>query len=72
MGPLTYISTAHPENFTFPLAFFVEFKNAVTVQEARPNVKAAISIITIPTCILFAFFNKQMINGVSLGAGIKG
>ncbi len=73
MGPLTYISTSKPEFFTFPLAFFIEFKNAVTVQQSKPQVKAAISVIMMaPVCVLFAFFKDQMINGVSLGSGIKG
>lgn len=73
MGPLTYISTAYPEKYTFPLAFFIQFKNATSVQKKLPNVQAALSLIMmIPTFTLFTFFHKQMINGIQLGGGLKG
>lgn len=73
MGPLTYISTSHPELYTFPLAFFVQFRNASTVQAKLPNVQAALSLLMmIPTVAMFAFFHKQMINGIQLGGGLKG
>lgn len=73
MAPLTYISTAFPEKYTLPLAFFIKFKNGVSVQSQMPHIKASLSIIMMsPILILFAFFHKQMIHGVSMGASIKG
>lgn len=73
MGPLTYISTAYPEKYTFPLAFFVQFKNASTPQQKQPQVQAAMSLVMmIPTFALFCFFHQQMINGISLGGALKG
>lgn len=73
MGPLTYISTAYPEMYTFPLAFFIQFKNASSVQKSLPNVQSALSLIMmIPTLTLFCFFHNEMINGISLGGGLKG
>ena len=73
MAPLTYISTAFPEKYTLPLAFFVKFKNAVSVQAQMPHIKASLSLIMmVPIFLLFAFFHKQMIHGVSMGASIKG
>lgn len=73
MAPLTYISTAFPEKYTLPLAFFVKFKNGVSVQAQMPHIKASLSLIMmVPIFILFAFFHKQMIHGISMGASIKG
>lgn len=73
MEPLTYISTAYPEKYTLPLAFFIKFKNATSVQQQMPHIKAALSLVMmVPIFVLFAFFHKQMIHGVSIGAGIKG
>ena len=73
MAPLTYISTAYPEKYTFPLAFFIQFKNATSVKKKLPNVQAALSLIMmIPTFTLFCFFRDQMINGILLSGGLKG
>lgn len=73
MGPLTYISTAYPEKFTFPLAFFIQFQNAPSVYQSLPNVQAALGLLMLfPVFLLFCFFRKQMINGISLGGGLKG
>ncbi len=73
MGPLTYISSAYPNMFTFPLAFFINFPSSANIYDALPNVKSALSLIMmLPPFILFAFFHKEMINGISLSAGIKG
>ncbi|MBR2023430.1 MAG: carbohydrate ABC transporter permease [Clostridia bacterium] len=73
MAPLTYISTAHTEMYTLPLAFFAKFKNAVSIEKQMPHIKASLSLIMmLPIFILFAFFHKQMIHGISMGASIKG
>lgn len=73
MAPLTYISTAYPELYTFPVAFFVQFRNQTVISKKLPHVQAALSLIMmIPTFTLFCVFHRQMINGVSLGGGLKG
>ena len=72
MGPLTYISRANTELYTFPLAFFIQFPNSGSVRKSLPNVQAALSLIMmIPTVTLFIVFHNQMIDGISLGGGLK-
>ena len=73
MGPLTYIPQGTYELYTLPLAFFQKYTGKVGVVGSKPNEQMAMSLVMmIPIFILFAFFKEQMINGVSIGAGIKG
>lgn len=71
-GPLMYIDTAHSEKFTLAVGIFQRFRGAVTAGEAMVNVQMAVcTLMMIPCLILFACFQKSLIEGVTLG-GIKG
>lgn len=69
MGPLIYIWDS--EKFTLAVAFYVEYSFTGT-GAMLINEKMAMSVfMTLPSLILFAFFQKDMIEGVKIG-GIKG
>lgn len=71
-GPLTYISRNASEKWTLAVAVFDRFRRASDIYERAPQVQAALCVIMmIPSMILFAFFQKSLINGVAL-SGIKG
>ncbi len=71
-GPLTYISRNASEKWTLAVAVFDRFRRATDIYEKAPQVQAALCVIMmIPSMILFAFFQKSLINGVAL-SGIKG
>ena len=70
-GPLTYISEDCSEKFTMAVAMYRRYANKVYADEKRPNEQAALCmILMIPTLVLFGFFQKSLINGVSL-SGLK-
>lgn len=69
MGPLIYIWDS--EKFTLAVAFYVEYSFTGT-GAMLINEKMEMSVfMTLPSLILFAFFQKDMIEGVKIG-GIKG
>ena len=69
MGPLIYIWDS--EKFTLAVAFYVEYSFTGT-GAMLINEKMAMSVfMTLPSLILLAFFQKDMIEGVKIG-GIKG
>ncbi len=69
MGPLIYIWDE--SQFTIAVAFFYEYSSTGN-GSIFVNEKMAMSIfMTIPSLILFAFFQKQMIEGIKIG-GLKG
>ena len=72
-GPLTYISRNASEKWTLAVAIYDRFRRAGgDIVKKAPQVQAALCVIMmIPSMILFAFFQKSLINGVSL-SGIKG
>ncbi len=71
-GPLTYISRSHSEKWTLGVMVYDKFRLAVSEMDKAPSLQAAVCVIMmIPTIILFGFFQKTLINGVSL-SGIKG
>lgn len=71
-GPLTYISRNASEKWTLAVAVFDRFRRATDIYEKAPQVQAALCVIMMmPSMVLFAFFQKSLINGVAL-SGIKG
>jgi len=73
MSPLTYVPRGSYDLYTLPLAFFQKYTGKPSIIESKPNEQMAMSLVMmLPIFILFAFFKDQMINGVSIGAGIKG
>jgi ABC-type glycerol-3-phosphate transport system permease component len=72
-GPLTYISRNASEKWTLAVAIYDRFRRAGgDIVKKAPQVQAALCVVMmIPSMILFAFFQKSLINGVSL-SGIKG
>ena len=72
-GPLAYISRSHSEKWTLAVTVFDKFQfQAVTAREKASSLKAAMAIIMmIPSVILFGFFQKTLIEGVTF-TGVKG
>ena len=69
MGPLVYIWDK--TQFTMAVAFYYEY-SALGNGSIFVNEKMAMAVImTIPSIIIFAFFQKQMIEGIKMG-GLKG
>lgn len=69
-GPLMYVST-NKESWTLSLALYKNFADLANATNL-PNVQMAVGVIMmVPIVILFAVFNKQMVQGVS-AIGIKG
>lgn len=69
-GPLMYVSS-NKESWTLSLALYKNFADLANATNL-PNVQMAVGVIMmIPIVLLFAFFNKQMVQGVS-AIGIKG
>lgn len=70
-GPLTYISVYYSERWTLAVSVFERFRGLTGV-ESELNVQAALCVVMmIPSMILFAFFQKTLINGINM-SGIKG
>ena len=72
-GPLAYISRSHSDKWTLAVTVFDRFQyQAVTARERASSLKAAMAIVMmIPSVVLFAFFQKVLIEGVTF-TGIKG
>lgn len=72
-GPLAYISRSHADKWTLAVTVFDKFQfQAVSAKEKAPSLKAAMAIIMmIPSVILFGFFQKTLITGVTF-SGVKG
>ena len=72
-GPLAYISREHADKWTLAVTIFDKFQyQAVTAKEKAPSLKAAMAIIMmLPSVVLFGFFQKSLIEGVTF-TGIKG
>ena len=72
-GPLAYISRAHSDKWPLAVMIFDKFQyQAVTAREKAPSLKAAMSIIMmLPSIVLFGFFQKTLISGVTF-TGLKG
>ncbi len=69
-GPLMYVSS-NKESWTLSLALYKNFADLANATNL-PNVQMAVGVIMmIPIVLLFGFFNKQMVQGVS-AIGIKG
>ena len=67
-GPLMYIKSSHPESYTLNLYIYYEYliqKGAY----ARPNIQMALGVLMmIPMFVIFVFFQKQLIAGLTFGA----
>lgn len=72
-GPMTYVGSVGErakDQWTLSLALYFDFVD--TSGNAMPNVQAAVGVIMmIPCVILFAFFQKTIMEGIST-IGIKG
>lgn len=69
-GPLMYVSS-EKSSWTLSLALYKNFADLANATNL-PNVQMAVGVMMmIPIIILFAAFNKQMVQGVS-AVGIKG
>ena len=72
-GPLTYVGTVGDtakDKWTLSLALYFDFVNASG--NTMPNVQAAVGVLMmIPCLILFAFFQKNIMEGIS-SVGVKG
>lgn len=70
--PLMYIDSTASEHFTLAVGIYYRFPGALTNREKAPNVQMALCILMmIPSLIVFAFFQRSLIEGVSL-TGLKG
>ena len=70
IGPLTYISDER--YFTMAVGIYQRFKGATDPISMKPNIQMALGvIIMILPAIIFGFFQKELIEGVSF-SGIKG
>ena len=72
-GPLAYISRSHADKWTLAVTVFDKFQfQAVSNREKAASLKAATAIVMmIPSVILFGFFQKTLISGVTF-TGVKG
>lgn len=69
-GPLMYVSS-QPESWTLSLALYQNFADAANATNL-PNVQMAVGVIMmIPCVVLYAFFQKELTEGVA-AVGIKG
>lgn len=71
-GALTYIDRNHSELWTLGVVVFNKFRYASSDLKAAPSLKAALSVVMmIPMVVLFAIFQKSIMQGVVF-TGIKG
>ena len=69
MGPLMYLRK--PDSYTLALGVYYKFAGRLT-EENFPNIQMATGVImVIPSAVVFFIFQKQLIEGVSVGA-VKG
>lgn len=70
--PLMYIDSTASDKFTLAVGIYYRFLGAVTNKDKAPNVQMALCILMmIPSLIIFALFQRSLIEGVSL-TGLKG
>lgn len=68
-GPLMYISSDAREWFTLNIYVYYDYLIQKTPATMKPNIQMAIGVIMmIPMLITFAFFQKQLIAGLTFGA----
>ena len=71
-SPLMYIDSTATDQFTLAVGIYYRFLGALTNREKAPNVQMALCILMmIPSVIVFGFFQRSLIEGVSL-TGLKG
>lgn len=69
-SPLMYVSS-NQDKWTLSLALYQNFADALNAQNL-PNVQMAVGVIMmIPCVLLYAFFQKELVEGVS-AVGVKG
>ena len=70
--PLMYIDNTASDKFTLAVGIYYRFLGAITNKDKAPNVQMALCILMmIPSLAIFAFFQRSLIEGVSL-TGLKG
>ena len=70
--PLMYIDNTASDKFTLAVGIYYRFLGAITNKDKAPNVQMALCILMmIPSLVIFAFFQRSLIEGVSL-TGLKG
>ena len=68
-GPLMYISSDARESFTLNIYIYYDYLIQKTPATMRPNIQMAIGVIMmLPMLGIFAFFQKQLIAGLTFGA----
>ncbi|MBE7078396.1 MAG: carbohydrate ABC transporter permease [Clostridiales bacterium] len=73
-GPLTYVGTKSgaEDKWTLSLALYFKYMNASTAETTKANTQAAVGVIVmLPCLIMFAFFQKSIMEGIS-SVGVKG
>lgn len=73
MGPLTYLQKSGSEHlYTLSLGIYMKSLDAEFWQWQFPNVQMAVGLMMLAPCvILFFFFQKSLIDGVTMGS-VKG
>ena len=70
--PLMYIDSTASQYFTLAVGIYRRFVGAQSFREKAPNVQMALcTLMMIPSAIVFAVFQRSLIEGVTL-TGIKG
>lgn len=70
--PLMYIDSTASEQFTLAVGVYYRFLGAVSNKDKAPNVQMALCVLMmIPSVVVFGFFQRSLIEGVSL-TGLKG
>lgn len=70
--PLMYIDSSASEKFTLAIGIYQRFVGAQSFKEKAPNVQMALCVLMmIPSLAIFSFFQRTLIEGVTL-SGLKG
>ena len=68
-GPLMYIKSTAPEAYTLNLYIYYDYLIQKTPATTKPNIQMALGVLMmIPMLVIFAFFQKQLIAGLTFGA----
>ena len=68
-GPLMYIKSTAPQNFTLNLYIYYEYLSETSLVTSRPNVQMVFGVLMmIPMFIIFVIFQKQLVAGLTFGA----